>query len=316
MYKLGIDLGGTKIEGIIIADGEVIYKKRVESNVSEGYQSILNKVAQLHQDLMLFIGDSSHTLGIGTPGSISPNTGRLKNCNITAMNGKQLLSDLQEKIGAHFSLENDANCFVVGEATHFSAKQPTCIFGAVLGTGCGAGILVNDVLLTGATQLAGEWGHMSINSKGPQCYCGRKGCVERYVSGKGLEEQYRIITSSELTFEGIMNRYRAGGLIERKFFDNFISNLAYSLANIITILDPEIIIIGGGIAKVDEIFELLPAQVRKQLNREAPIFSRPSLGESSCAIGAALIGGSSRPNISSLKLAIRSDLAQQSWTRV
>lgn len=292
MYKCGIDLGGTKVEGVVLLNDQIFYSKRISTEANLGYSSILNKVCALYQELYMVVAGSPHTLGVGTPGSIMPKTGLLTNCNIAVMNGKSLRSDLEEKLQRTFELENDANCFVVAEGSKASDVSYRSVFGVVLGTGCGAGILVDNKLVVGASRLAGEWGHMSINIDGPPCYCGRKGCVERYVSGKGLQEEYERLTSTKASLEMIMTRYREGGVLERPLIERFMTNLAFSLANVISILDPEVIIIGGGLSQVHEIFDFVPLQIQKILKRDSPLppLLRPRLGNSACAIGAALIG--------------------------
>ena len=186
MFRLGIDLGGTKIEGIVLdAGGGEVYRKRIETERERGYQHILDRVKTLHTDLVARIGYATHTFGIGTPGAISRRTGLLKNSNTVCLNGQPIKTDLENLLGRKIQIQNDANCFALAEALHGAGKGKNLVFGIILGTGCGGGIVYRGEVLTGPQSIAGEWGHMSIDPDGPTCYCGHRGCVETYISGGG-----------------------------------------------------------------------------------------------------------------------------------
>ena len=191
MNRLGIDFGGTKIEGIVLAaSGKEIFRKRIPTNQNQGYESILNQIKLLYLDLTQSIQNKSHTLGIGTPGAVSRRTGLLKNSNTVCLNGKPFYADLKKNLGRNFRIENDANCFAMAEALHGAGRGKDMVFGVIMGTGCGGGIVHQGKVLAGLQSIAGEWGHMSIDPNGPECYCGARGCVETLISGGGLEKLF------------------------------------------------------------------------------------------------------------------------------
>ena len=192
MFRIGIDLGGTKIEGIVLDErGKEIFRKRIETQRELGYRHILNRIKELYDELAAQIKNQPHTFGIGTPGAISPRTGLLKNSNTVCMNGQPVKADLENLLGRKIEIQNDANCFAMAEALHGAGRGKKLVFGVIMGTGCGGGIVHNGEVITGAQGIAGEWGHMSINPDGPLCYCGQRGCVETYISGGGLQNALR-----------------------------------------------------------------------------------------------------------------------------
>ena len=184
MFRIGIDLGGTKIEGIVLdAHGKEFFRKRVDTQQEKGYGHILDRIKGLHDELAAGIQGAAHTFGIGTPGAISPRTGLLKNSNTVCMNGQPLKADLERLLGRKIEIQNDANCFAMAEALHGAGRGKKLVFGVIMGTGCGGGIVHNGEVITGPQAIAGEWGHMSIAPEGPLCYCGQRGCVETFISG-------------------------------------------------------------------------------------------------------------------------------------
>ena len=186
MFRIGIDLGGTKIEGIVLdGDGKEFFRKRIETQQENGYRHILNRIQELCDELAAQIKNQPHTLGIGTPGAISPRTGLLKNSNTVCLNGQPLKSDLENLLGRKIEIQNDANCFAMAEALHGAGRGNNLVFGVILGTGCGGGIVHRGEVITGRQAVAGEWGHTSIDPNGPACYCGQRGCVETLISGGG-----------------------------------------------------------------------------------------------------------------------------------
>lgn len=294
-YALGIDLGGTKIEGVVLRDGAILVKERDPTMANLGYAAIINNVHVMYEKLRSSIDGASHTVGIGSPGTVVPQTGFLRNCNIKVMNGMPLKCDLEAALAHPLTLENDANCFVTAEGAVGERAGGKTIFGAVLGTGCGAGMLVNGELHVGKCGLAGEWGHMSIAKNGWPCYCGRRGCVERYISGGGLEDIFENMTSRRRSLGTIMANYRAGGNAETVLIKQFIGDLSLALANVVMVLDPDLIILGGGVAKIEEIFDYLPERlgaITQRGNLVVPIV-KPSWGDSAGSVGAALIGARS-----------------------
>src|SRR5690242_20793242 len=211
MYRVGIDLGGTKIEGVVLdANGKETFRKRIPTEREHGYQHILNRVKFLHDELVASVSGRPTTFGIGTPGAISPRTGLLKNSNTVCMNGQHVRADLEKLLGRKIEIQNDANCFAMAEALLGAGKGKRLVFGVIMGTGCGGGIVYKGEVITGPQAIAGEWGHTSIDPAGPMCYCGQRGCVETYISGGGAEARYAERTSREKTFPEIEKDYRAG----------------------------------------------------------------------------------------------------------
>jgi fructokinase len=184
MHRIGIDFGGTKIEGIVLDPaGREIFRKRVETRREDGYERILERIRTLYDELRARDPQQEHTLGIGTPGAVSPRTGLLKNSNTVCLNGRPLKADLERLLGRPIAIQNDANCFSLAEALHGAGRGCTLVFGVIMGTGCGGGIVYRGDVITGPQAIAGEWGHTSIDPNGPLCYCGRRGCVETFISG-------------------------------------------------------------------------------------------------------------------------------------
>src|SRR5580658_6843436 len=191
MLRIGIDLGGTKIEGIILDDqGQERFRKRIETQQELGYRHILNRIRELYGDLSKEVEGKPHTFGIGTPGAVSPRTGLLKNSNTVCLNGQPLKYDLESLLGRKIRIENDANCFAMAEALYGAGCGKDLVFGVIMGTGCGGGIVHKGQVIVGRQAIAGEWGHMSITPDGPLCYCGKRGCVETLISGGGAEALY------------------------------------------------------------------------------------------------------------------------------
>src|SRR5262245_34883783 len=182
-YRIGIDLGGTKIEGIVLdSTGAERYRKRVDTEQEQGYLHILNRIKDLYLELASHTEGKPHTFGIGTPGAISPRTGLLKNSNTVCLNGRPVKAELEQMLGRKIAIQNDANCFAMAEALFGAGRGKKLVFGVIMGTGCGGGIVYQGEVVTGPQAIAGEWGHMSINPNGPMCYCGHRGCVETYIS--------------------------------------------------------------------------------------------------------------------------------------
>jgi fructokinase len=291
MYRIGIDLGGTKIEGVLITtDGREIARKRIATEREHGYRHILNRVKMMHDELVA--GHGPTTFGIGTPGAISPRTGLLKNSNTVCMNGRPLKADLERLLGRKIEIQNDANCFAMAEALHGAGKGKKLVFGIIMGTGCGGGIVHQGEVITGPQAIAGEWGHMSINPDGPLCYCGQRGCVETYISGGGLEARFAEQFGAKKSFKEIVQDYAAGDAKTAAFMKIFFRNFGRALANLIDVLDPDVVVLGGGVSNFDALYAEGVAEVAKQVfsdSLETPIVKH-QLGDSAGVIGAALIG--------------------------
>ncbi len=293
MYQLGIDLGGTKIEGIVLdKNGSELFRHRVSTEQENGYEHILSRIKAVYDRLVTHIDGKKHTFGIGTPGAISLRTGLLKNSNTVCMNGKPLKHDLEKILGREIAIQNDANCFAMAEALLGAGKGKDLVFGIIMGTGCGGGIVHHGKVLTGLQAIAGEWGHMSIDPNGPVCYCGTHGCVETFISGGGLQRRYKKEFGIDRSFKDIYNDYKNGEKKTVSFMQEFFRHFGRALANLINILDPDIVVIGGGVSNCDAIYTEGIKEVRNRVfsdSLETPIVKH-QIGDSAGVIGAALIG--------------------------
>lgn len=293
MFRIGIDLGGTKIEGIVLdADGREIVRKRLGTEQEQGYAHILNRIKGLHDELAGRIEEAEHTFGIGTPGAISPRSGLLKNSNTVCLIGQPIKADLERLLGRPVAMENDANCFAMAEALFGAGRGKKLVFGVILGTGCGGGIVYKGEVITGPQGIAGEWGHSSIDPLGPLCYCGQHGCVETYISGGGLQARYEREYGAQRTFREIAAGYVQGESRAVEFVSVFFRHFGRALANLIDVLDPDVVVLGGGVSNFEALYSKGVAEVRRCVftdNLETPIVKH-QLGDSAGVIGAALIG--------------------------
>jgi fructokinase len=293
MFRIGIDLGGTKIEGIVLdAQGPELFRKRIETQRELGYRHILNRIKELHDELAAQIKHQPHTFGIGAPGVVSPRNGLMKNSNTTCMIGQPVKSDLENLLGRKIEIQNDANCFAMAEALHGAGRGKKLVFGVIMGTGCGGGIVHNGEVIVGRQAIAGEWGHMSIDPNGPPCYCGQRGCVETFISGGGIEARYAEQFGVKRTFREIEKDFYACEPKAVEFMKMFFRNFGRALANLIDVLDPDVIVLGGGVSKFDALYTEGIAEVAKFVfsdSLETPIVKH-QLGDSAGVIGAALIG--------------------------
>ena len=287
--RIGIDLGGTKIEAIIIDDQfQVIDRKRIPTLRDEGYDAIINRIIDLSKE-MISIGDIDGPIGICTPGTIEAKTGLLKNSNTVCLIGKPIQQDMEDALGIPILMENDANCFALAEATIGAAKKYDVVFGVILGTGCGAGIVMNKKIHRGANAIAGEWGHHTLYPDGRSCYCGNQGCTESYISGTALESEWKELTGEFATVTDVIDNKMYEAHPEWK--ENFMMNFGRALSNVIDILDPDAIVMGGGLSKVDLLYTEGMQAVYKESFSEVvrtPIIKN-KLGDSGGVFGAAMI---------------------------
>jgi fructokinase len=293
MFRIGIDLGGTKIEGIVLdAQGRELFRQRVDTEREKGYAHILDRLKSVHDELAAKISGATHTFGIGTPGVVSPRTGLLKNSNTVCMNGQPVKADLEKLLGRKIEIQNDANCFAMAEALLGAGKGKKLVFGVIMGTGCGGGLVHNGEVRTGPQGIAGEWGHMSIDPNGPKCYCGQLGCVETFISGGGLEARYVEKFGVKRTLRDIEKDYYAGEANAVAFMKVFFAHFGRAVANLIDILDPDVVVLGGGVSKFDALYTEGIAEVQRFVfndELETPIVKH-QIGDSAGVIGAALIG--------------------------
>ena len=290
MFKIGIDLGGTKIETVILnAEGVEIYRNRVLTLQERGYGAIVNTLAESYSNALTIINNKAHTFGIGTPGSISGKTGVMKNSNTLCLNGKPLLKDLQKLINRPVAIENDANCFAMAEATVGAGKGYGVVFGVIMGTGCGGGIVIQNKMLRGLQSLGGEWGHTTIDPNGPKCYCGKNGCVESYISGSGISDRFFERTGKRLPAIHVLESELAEAVeVKELFFDQF----GRALSNVISIIDPDIVVLGGGLSNYLPLYTQGVEKVSRYIFSDeliTPIVKNKT-GDSAGVLGAAWIG--------------------------
>ena len=252
MYKIGIDLGGTKTEGVIVDEEfQVIERKRVPTNQNNGYESILETIQNLVSDLKK--NNEKTSIGVCTPGALSKESGLIKNSNTQCLIGKDLKNDLEKILDQEISIENDANCFALAEARLGAAKNHDTVFGVIMGTGVGGGLVIDGKIHSGRTNIAGEWGHHCIKPNGNECYCGRKGCVETYISGPALEKKWNELTNQTISVADIVKNSQEDAY--KTWKNEFLENFGLSMANVIDILDPDAIVLGGGLSNIPFLYD-------------------------------------------------------------
>ena len=292
--RIGIDLGGTKIEAIALADdGKALLRRRVPTPAGD-YRAILDAVASLVAATEKELGRDG-SIGIACPGAISATTGLIKNSNTTVLIGKPLDRDLATRLGQPVRLENDANCFTLSEAVDGAGTHGRVVFGVILGTGVGGGIVIDRQLVTGRNRVAGEWGHNPLpwprpdEFPGAQCYCGKSGCIETFLSGSGIARDYCARTGKRLAAEQIVEAAGTGDGEAQKSLEAFRDRLARGLAAVVNMLDPDVIVIGGGLSNIMPLYTALPALVTRHAfsdTIDTPIV-RAAHGDSSGVRGAA-----------------------------
>jgi fructokinase len=296
----GIDLGGTKVEGVILKSGndtEVLFRDRVPTEADQGYEHIMLQVARLVDKMADAAGYRPERIGIGTPGVLVPKLGVMKNCNTTALNGKPLKKALQQLLDIEVEIANDANCFALAEARLGVVRerfpQAKVVFGAILGTGVGGGLVVNGQIINGFHGLGGEWGHNYLNEAiGKACYCGKTGCNESILAGPSLERHYFELTGIKKKLKEISDLADAhADAAAEKTMQRLTDNFGLALSVIVNIIDPDVIVIGGGVGNIDRLYTEGVANVSKYVFNdgfEAPVV-KPSLGDSAGVFGAAYL---------------------------
>ncbi len=286
MYRLGIDLGGTKTEAVLLDSSlSVIDRKRV-STPKDDYDSILESIFSLSCSLTNNLSEFS--VGICTPGTISKKTGLIKNSNTQVLIGKPLKQDLEKKFNQKISMENDANCFAIAEHTMGAAMEFNVVFGVIMGTGVGGGLVVNGNLHLGRNNIAGEWGHHTLHRNGNLCYCGKRGCVETYISGPALEKKWYKMNQTSLPLSDIIEK---SDPLTIKWKNEFLEDFGYALANVIDILDPDVVVLGGGLSNIGFLYDEGKSSVYQKVFSDyvdTPILKN-KLGDSAGVFGAALL---------------------------
>ncbi len=253
--RIGIDLGGTKTEGVVLDDqGEIIHRLRKATPQARGYDAVLQNIAALVLELETRAGTPC-MVGIGTPGSLSPVTALMRNSNTVCLNGKPVLADLNCLLNREIRIANDANCFALSEATDGAARGVRLVFGVILGTGTGGGIVADGKLIHGAQNNAGEWGHNPLGSQGRPCYCGREDCVETYLSGPGLVKTWQHAGGrGPAGAKDITERALDEEPAAKTALEHYHAHFARALANVINILDPDVVVLGGGLSSIDSLY--------------------------------------------------------------
>ncbi len=295
----GIDLGGTKIEGVVL-DGpdtmNVLCRMRVPTEADKGYPHILRQIQKLVDTMMSEVGIRPTRIGIGTPGSLDPQTQTLKNSNTACLNGKSFLRDAEALLRVPVRIANDANCFALAEtrwgAVREKMPEARVVFGVIMGTGVGGGIVVDGKVLDGRQGIAGEWGHNFLDASGGPCYCGREGCVETVLSGPALERFYAGRTGQRLPLKEVAARHEAGtDPHATATMERLAKQFGKAIASVINILDPDAIVLGGGLSNIDLLYAegVLEAEKHVFNTRMETVFLRPTLGDSAGVFGAALL---------------------------
>ena len=289
MNKIGIDLGGTKIEGILTDENyQTIERKRIPTNKDQGYDSILISIKNLINNLSQKSNEET-SIGICTPGTLSMDSGLLKNSNTQCLTGKPIKTDLEKILNQKISIENDANCFALAETKLGAANNANTVFGVIMGTGVGGGIMINGKIHHGRTRIAGEWGHHCLHNNGNVCYCGKKGCVEAYISGPALEKHWQQLSGLTQSLPEIVKNKNNSSFEPWK--KSFLENFGISLANVIDILDPDIIVLGGGVSNVDFLYDEGKTSVYEKVfsdKFDTPIIKN-QLGDSAGVFGACML---------------------------
>jgi len=292
MNKIGIDLGGTKIEGILLdQQNQVLERIRVPTQQENGYEAILSRIVTLIKDIQSR-SDQAASIGICTPGAIEPTEGVLKNSNTVCLNGKPLKDDLESALDCSIEMENDANCFALAEAALGAAKGYSTVFGVIMGSGVGGGIVFSQRIHRGRLFIAGEWGHITLHPNGLNCYCGRQGCVEKYISGTALEMRWNELGGENLALDQIVSKFDP--LPDdryRKWKTEFLDNFGRALATVINIVDPDAIVLGGGVSNIPFLYNEGSKIVQNNIFSDfsdTPILPN-QLGDSAGVFGAALL---------------------------
>lgn len=296
--RIGIDVGGTKIELAVLDDSGAVVSRRRVASPSNDYALVVEAIGALVAEAERELGARA-SVGVATPGAVSPATGRMKNANSTVLNGRALREDLERRLGRAVRIANDADCFALSEAVDGAGAGAPVVFGAILGTGVGGGIVVRGELLRGPNAIAGEWGHNPLplpeadDLPLPACYCGRRGCVETYLSGPGLAADHARREGERLDAAEIARRASAGDAAAGRTLARYEERLARSLAVVVNIVDPDVVVLGGGLSQVARLYENVPRLWGRHVfsddvrTRLAP----PAHGDAGGARGAAWLWG-------------------------
>jgi fructokinase len=295
----GIDLGGTKMEGVIlksIDDPTPLVRTRVDTEASQGYPHIVQQILKLVRIMEEKSGLKAERIGFGTPGVLDPILNTMKNCNSTQLNGMPLKHDVEKILGIPIEIANDANCFALAETKWGIVKEKApgakVVFGIILGTGVGGGIVINGTVLNGCHGIAGEWGHNFLDESGGPCYCGRIGCVEKVLAGPSLQNYYYSLTNEKLKLKEIVERYNNGtDKAAIQTMERLVYFFGKAVSVVTNLLDPDVIVVGGGVGNIDLIYSDGTRSLQQFIfnNRVDVKILKPSLGDSAGVFGAAAL---------------------------
>lgn len=296
-FRWGIDLGGTKIEcAVLDKNNEVLIRKRVPTGAENGYTHILNQIRTLTGSVASELGVKPTRIGFATPGTLVPATQRMKNCNTVCMNGQPMKADLEATLELPVSIANDANCFALAETLMGAGQRfpdAELVFGVIMGTGVGGGLVVNKKVINGHQGLGGEWGHNILEENGDPCYCGKRGCVEKVISGVGLETYYEKLTGNRISLREITARKEAGNdPAAEATIERLLEYYGRAISTLVNVLDPDLIIIGGGVGNIDLLYTEGYERIKKYVFNEGQLSTpvcKPVLGDSAGVFGAALL---------------------------
>jgi len=292
-FKIGIDLGGTKTEVILLdPENQILLRERIPTQ-KETYEQILNGIKFLIDKAKYILHTNyknpDFTIGIGIPGIVDQITEKVINANTTILIGNPLKKDLEKLLDHPVIIENDANCFALAESIAGIAKDYQNVFGIIMGTGCGGGLIINKKIYKGMHGIAGEWGHFSIDPNGPLCWCGNRGCIETFISGSGIENQYFKKTGEYLKVPEILQNAKKNKEPAKTIFDEFLENFGRAVGGIISVFDPEVIVIGGGLSNIEELYTIGYEKVKRYAfyhSVRTPLLKN-QLGDSAGVFGAA-----------------------------
>ncbi|OEU69335.1 MAG: N-acetylglucosamine kinase [Desulfuromonadales bacterium C00003093] len=299
-YQIGIDIGGTKTEAILFDPlGDELHRKRIptprDEDETKNYEAILVSVYELTLETAKRIpSDGQYTIGIGIPGTINRETHLVQNANTTCLRNRPFKGEIERRLGRTVEIENDANCFTLAESRAGAAQGYRIVLGVIMGTGCGGGICVDGKIHEGGHSIAGEWGHFSIDPNGTKCWCGNRGCIETKLSGTGVENAFFETYKTRRKMDEIVQGYRNQDTDCTEAFEQFLDDFGRCVGGFISILDPDAIVLGGGLSNIEELYTLGIDRMRRYAFHQqvrTPILKN-SLGDSAGVYGAAWIGAS------------------------
>lgn len=296
MNLWGIDLGGTKIECAVLHNNAPLIRERISTEADQGYEHIISQIRKLVTKVAAEIGESPARIGFSTPGVLDAETQTMKNCNTVVMNSKSMKADLENALQTEINIANDANCFALAETLLGAGRDfpnAELVFGVIMGTGVGGGLVVHQQIIEGIHGIAGEWGHNILEENGEECYCGKRGCVEKVISGVALENYYAKISGRNLKLKQILENHFSGN---DEFADETIERLlefyGRAISTLINVLDPNLIVIGGGVGNIDLLYTEGFERIKKYMFNPGALktaIRKPVLGDSAGVFGAALL---------------------------